>query len=324
MAEAIIMEMLLPAAAEGTSAPRNGDGPLFHQAWWLEAAAGPALERVQVIWDGQVVGSLAYVRRRNFLFRLLNMPPYTHTQGPVLHLPESKPAKTMRNRHRVVKELIEQLPKHDRFHLFLDPDDSSSFSFALAGCSIMQDFTFRLVKDCDLALHWENLDQKTRNLVRSADKKLEVRHGSDLESFIGMCVKERGKENTHILEAMRRVGNAALEHRQATVLTANDERGQAVASAVLVWDDAVLYYWQSSRDPENAVPGANNLLVWEAIRFALRHGRTFDLDGYASEGAARFGAKFGMEPVVRASVAHMSLMGHFSRALTGTRNHFQE
>jgi len=31
-----------------------------------------------------------------------------------------------------------------------------------------------------------------------------------------------------------------------------------------------------------------------------------------------------MEPVVRASVAHMSLMGHFSRALTGTRNHFQE
>jgi len=295
---------------------RNGDGPLFHQLWWLQASAGDALEQVSTLWDGKVVATLSFVRRRQFGFRLLNMPPYTHTQGPVLNLPPSKPAKAARNLRRVVKELVDQLPTHDRFHLFLDPADKSAFPFAMAGCSIVQDFTFRLDASQNADQHWENLDQKTRNLVRTAGKSLQVRQNADMEAFLGMCEKERGSGNRHNVEALRRVGSAAITRGQAVILTAEDESGRPVASAILVWDDAVVYYWQSSRDPSFNQPGANNLLVWESMKFALQNGRTFDMDGFASEGSARFGAKFSMDPVVRASVAHMSKLGHFMHALT--------
>lgn len=298
----------------------NTEGPLFHQSWWLQASGGDALEQVSTAWDGKVVGKLAFIRRRKFGFRVLNMPPYSHTQGPVLSLPYAKPARNARNLRRVVKELLEQLPAHDRFHLILDPADKSAFAFAMAGCSVHQDFTFRLDAKQNLEEHWEQLDPKTRNLVRTAGKVLQVRRNADLEGFLAMCNKERAGENRYNIAAMRRMGTAVLTRGQGMILTAEDERGRPAASAFLVWDNTLVYYWQSSRDPETTLPGANNLLVWESMKFALQNGRTFDLDGYGSHGAARFGAKFSMDPVVRASIVHMSKLGYVMRALA-TRPH---
>jgi Acetyltransferase (GNAT) domain len=305
-----------PRALPRLALQQNTEGPIFHQSWWLNASGGDALEQVTTTWDGKVVGSLAFVRRRKFGFRVLNMPPYCHTQGPMLSLPAAKSAKTARNLRRVVKELMDQLPAHDRLHLILDPADKSAFAFAMAGCSVHQDFTFRLDANQNLDDHWENLDQKTRNLVRTAGKALQVRQNANLEGFLAMCEKERGGKNTHDMAALRRMGTAVLTRGQGMILTAEDARGRAAASAFLVWDDALVYYWQSSRDPETTLPGANNLLVWESMKFALENGRTFDMDGYGSPGAARFGAKFSMEPIVRASIVHMSKFGSVMRALT--------
>jgi hypothetical protein len=299
---------------------QNGDGPIFHQNWWLQASGGDALEQVSAVWDGRSVATLAFVRRSKFGFRILNMPPYCHTQGPILNLPPSKPAKSARNMRRIVRELVDQLPTHDRFHLILDPADKSAFAFAMAGCSVYQDFTFRLDAKQDIEEHWRLLDPKTRNLIRAASKNLKIRQNGDLDGFLAMCDKERGRTNTHNTAALRRMGTAALTRGQAMILTADDERGRAAASAFLVWDDALVYFWQSSRDPETVTPGANNLLVWESMKFALQNGRTFDMDGYGSRDAARFGAKFSMEPIVRASVVHMSKFGSVVRALT-TRPH---
>ena len=308
------------AAASKPKLTLNGDGRIFHQSWWQQASGGDDLEQVSTLWDGKVVGTLSFIRRSKFGFRVLNMPPYSHTQGPIMNLPDSKPATTARNIRRVVKELVEKLPSHDRFHLILDPDDKTAFAFSMAGCSIYQDFTFRLDAKQDLDDQWDKLDQKTRNLVRTAGKTLRVRQNGDIEGFLDMCRRERGDTNTHNMDALRRMGTAALARGQAVILTAENERGRDAASAFLVWDDKLVYYWQSSRNPEFALPGANNFLVWESMKFALQNGRTFDLDGYASPGSARFGAKFSMEPVVRASVVHMSKLGYVMRALA-TRPH---
>jgi Acetyltransferase (GNAT) domain len=310
------LKLVNPRLAAPVTLAENGDGPIFHQLWWQQASAGNELEQVSSTWDGRVVGQLSFIRRSKFGFRVLNMPPYSHTQGPVLNLPPSKPAKAARNLRRVVKELVDQLPMHDRLHLILDPADKSAFAFAMAGCSVHQDFTFRLEAGTNLEEHWEQMDQKTRNLIRTAGKTLQIRQNSDIDAFLTMCDKERGVSNTHNISALSRLGQAVLDRGQGVILTADDERGRPTASAFLVWDDKLLYYWQSSRDPQTTLPGANNLLVWESMKLALQNGRTFDMDGYGSPGAARFGAKFSMEPMVRASIVHMSKFGSVMRALT--------
>lgn len=283
---------------------------LFQQDWWLQASGGKDLERVEVKWDGEVVAALCFVRKRFCGMRVIKLPPYTRTHGPMLSLPVSKPAKHTQNLHRAVRCLIENLPKHDRFHLLLDPEDPTAFPFAMAGCLIEQAFTFRLPAHTDLDQYWENLHQKTRNLIRSAAKKLVVHASSDTEILLDMSAREHHpKRNIHNFDAMRRIARESSTRGQSTVLLVKDDDGKVVASTLLVWDDAILYFWQSSRDPHTVVPGANSLLVWEAIKFALNKNLTFDFDGSHSHGAAQFAVKFGIDAVARPSVIHMSTMG---------------
>ena len=48
---------------------------IFQQPWWVEAAAGTALQRAEVRWGGQVVASLPFIRVKRVGFTLLEMPP---------------------------------------------------------------------------------------------------------------------------------------------------------------------------------------------------------------------------------------------------------
>ena len=283
---------------------------LFQQEWWQVASAGDRLERVEVDWDGRIVGSLCFIRDRIWGLRLLKLPPYTRTQSPVLNLPQSKAAGRIRNTRKVVQSLMDALPKHDRFQLFLDPSDSYAFYFALAGCAIEEDFTFRLHAGTDLERFWGGLDPKTRNLIRRSSKSLEVTESGDIEAFVELSQREhRGHVNKHDFGAIRRIAAASRSRSQSTLLVAKNEHGEAVAVSMLVWDTEVLFYWQSSRAPEEATPGVNSYLVWRAIQFAMDRGLAFDFDGYSSRASAMFATKFGIAPVARPSVIHMNMVG---------------
>ena len=283
--------------------------PLFYEDWWLQASAGDALERVVVEWDGREVASLSFLRRKTLGLVQLRLPPYTRTLGPRLALPASKPAARLRNVCHVVAELINRLPPHDRFHLFLDPRDPCGFAFAMAGCTIEEEFTFRLAAGEPLEGVWHGMDPKIRNLIRTAEKKLKVSQVGDCEPFIRMSLDEHGdSRNRHRFDAMRRIFAAAVARGQAITLVA-DDGAKAAAVAVLVWDAEMLYYWQSTRKAEAGTPGANSLLVWESMKLAKEKGLGFDVDGYHSLQSALFAAKFGLQPAVRPSVSHMSMKG---------------
>ena len=288
---------------------------LFQQTWWLEAAGGSALEWARVCWDGATVASLAFVRQKTMGFTTLDMPPYTRTLGPVLALPPSKRARRLRNTHLVVRELITALPRHDRYQCVLDPDDDTAFALALSGCSVGQNFTFRMPEIWSPEQQWLELDQKTRNLIRTAQGKLSVDSAVSIDEVIALSHLERGRKDRSDEVVLHRIADAALARGKMRTLAARDAGGRVAAAATLVWDDRVLYYWQSSRNLSVPVPGANSLLIWEAMLLAAAKGLIFDIDGYHSVNAARFVAKFNMETRVRASVVHMSRRGRVAQAL---------
>ena len=287
---------------------------IFQEAWWVEAAAGAALEWAEVRWGGQVVASLPFIRERKFGFLLLEMPPYTRTMGPILLLPESKPARRLRNMHDAIRDLIGALPRHDRYQAMLGPEDPTAFSLALGGCSLGQNFTFRMPAVWDVDRHWAEMDQKTRNLIRTAGKALEMRQDAGLEAVLELSERERGPKDRSDFSTLRRLAEAASRRGQMATLTAHGESGQAVAAATVIWDQRVMYFWQSIRDSSVQRSGANSLLVWEAMQMAQRKGLIFDIDGYHSLPAARFVSRFGMEPKVRTSVLHLSRRGRMVQA----------
>ena len=282
---------------------------IFQETWWLEAAAGAALEQAEVQWDGQLVAALPFVRSRKLGFTLLEMPPYTRTLGPILTLPESTPAQRMRNMQDIARDLLAAMPRHDRCQMTLGPDDPTAFHLALAGCSLGQQFTFRMPAMWDEDRHWSELDQKTRNLIRTAARDLEVRRDSSFEALLELSERERGEEDRNDRATLRRIAAAAAARAQQATLTAHLERGALVAAATIVWDSQTMYFWQSVRDSRVPHSGANSLLVWEAMRLALEKRLIFDVDGYHSLSAARFVSRFGMQTAVRTSVQHLSRRG---------------
>ena len=164
-----------------------------------------------------------------------------------------------------------------------------------------QSYTFQFARGTDAAVAWEGMDQKTRNVVRGARKRMVVEQHADLDRFVALARRQfarQGRRDGHDYGALQRLAGACLDRQRAMILTANDGVHDA-ASAILLWDAGTLYLWNAARDIEVAGNAAFSFLAWEALGFALGRGLTFDFDGFASPTAAAFLLSFGGEPQVR-------------------------
>ena len=294
----------------GLAAAEPSSGTLFQEDWWLEQASGGRMEQVEVRWDGKVVGRLPFVRHKSKGMTRLLMPAFTRTLGPTFDLPPSGPVRRRENICRVVSELVANLPPHDRFHQYLDPGDESALAFSLAHCTVGQHFTFRVDAAQDQEQLWNIMDRNTRRNIRAAAKQHHVIQHADIERFIGLSLVDRPEGKNHNdFAAVRRLFAACRARQQATILSVLNANDRDVASAVLVWDARALYFWVVARDRAIGGPGANSVLLWEAVKVAQSMGKTFDADSYATANSARFIMTFALHPVVRPSIIHLSRAG---------------
>jgi hypothetical protein len=262
---------------------------------------------------------LSFIRKERFFgVRSLVMPPYTRTLGPVLNLPPSTPTRRCANLRRIAAEIMLLLPRHDHFSLRLDCDDETAFAFALAGCSIGQQFTFRVPASADLAKLMESTDRSTARLIRAAHRRLKLHEHVDFDRFVDVAYRDHpAEQNSHDFQALRRLFSACTDRQQATILGLTDAQGHDIASVLLVWGRGILYYLVPHRNRERSGGDANALLLWSAMEFALDRGLIFDVDGYHSVGTASFLSSFGFPRHTRHVVNHCSLRGLALRALHG-------
>jgi hypothetical protein len=263
-----------------------------------------------------VVGSLSFLRTRRLGMTCLRMPPYTRTLEPVIKAPPSKPVQRSVNIRRIIKELLHRLPPHDEFITTLDPaaDPAIAFAVGIAGYHVCQAFTFRISPTQQLEDIWSSLEKRTRNMIRSAGRRLTIVESTDFSRFERISGRERvTKGTTHDYGVLRRLYEAAAAGGQAMLRFALQENGTDAAAVIAVWDCDIMYYWTSARDRDADVNGGNALLLWECVRAANERGLTLDFDGYCSPGAARFLAGFAWEPVVRPVVTFSSIRFRLAR-----------
>ncbi len=274
---------------------------IFHEEWWLEAACPGAWGCAETAWDGKLVGRLPYAMVRRHGTTRLIMPKYTRVLGPMLALPPSKPVTWRANACAVIADLVARLPCHDSFKQSLAPEAGTAFAFLVQGWTVAHSYTFQVACGTDAAVVWTGMDQKTRNIVRSARRRMTVEQHADLDRFVALARKQFARQrrrDEHDYAALERLAGASLDRERAVILTARDGVKDA-ASAILLWDAGTLYLWNAARDVEVAGNAAFSVLVWEALRFALGRGLTFDFDGFASPASAAFLLSFGGEPKVR-------------------------
>lgn len=310
--------MLMSSSSPDVSYP-SVEHSIFHENWWMDAATDGNYETLEIRNGGNIVSDFHYCRKKHLGMRYIIPPPYTRTLGPRFFLPASKPFRRGQKIRNIVAELIRKLPKYDHLKIRLDPSDDSAFAFSICGLQIRNEFTFRIAPDVTPGVVLEQCDQKTRNLIRSASQKLEVTQSADIEAFIRMSlVDQSASENRHDFATMAKLFEACLRHDRACVISAYDEKKKQVSSSVLIWDEKNLYYWLSARDRNASIPGANMLLIWEALKLASAKALTFDFDSFASVGTAKMLASFGQPPVLRPHVIGASVRYEWERAANAT------
>ncbi len=273
----------------------------------MDAATDGRYEIIEVKNCDSVSLHMPIFRKKRFLFTCIGMPAYTRTLGPVLSLPPSKPFKRMQNIRNLVDDFVQKLPEHDSIRLRLPPGDETVFGFALLDFNCEELFTFRVPQDVDIEDVWKNCDQKTRNVIRSAGRKVCIKEEGDFSEFRKLSLINNPEEkNTNDFRIMENIYNAARLRNQSTILIASNESGKNIAASIIVWGSEYAYFWQSARDPACGVGGVNALLLWSAIQMASEMGLGFDFDSFGSAKSAKFLASFGLPPVVRTEVARQS------------------
>jgi hypothetical protein len=275
---------------------------IFQEPWWLSTVTGGRCEEVVVVRGGNVVGRLSYYPGRIGPFRVARMPPFTHLLGPVVHTGVGKPQTRLSHRLSITRELIDQLPRFSLFEQHFDPSPDSGLAVAdgLAfqdrGFSVAAQYTFDV--DCRQSVEslWDAMHFKTRQHVRRAEEKFTVRSVDDPDFFSSVYIKNtaaRWKVNRMDFDRFPAIFAECRSRRCGEIIGAFAADGSPVAMTFLVWDAKAMYYLMSTRSEAPNDNGSVNLLIWSAMKRAHALGLTFDLDGVATSGSARFLSGFG-------------------------------
>ena len=153
----------------------------------------------------------------------------------------------------------------------------------------------------DEASQWNTLDAKVRNQVRKAEKSglsAVDGHAELLDGFYEVFCRNMRDLGTPV-HAKSFFRNILETFPSTTRIISVLSNGKTVASGLLTWFRSTLEVpWASSiRDFKAYCP--NNLLYWEAIRFAIRNGsRRFDFGrSTPGEGTYQFKKQWGAKPV---------------------------
>lgn len=259
--------------------------PVFTRPWWLDAVAGPDAWSVTLSKKGEEVeGVLPYMKQRKWFGTVLGMPKLTQTLGPWINIPDNvKHYKKLSIEKRIMYDLIKRLPAANAYRQNWSPSITNWQPFYWRGFEQSTRYTYILPKSQSEKAAWKRIEQKIKNNIRrSIDKhRVSVHVGRDKEMVWNLIQETFARQSLNVpysRELFYRVQEASYKNKSGKNLIAYiDEK--PIAAVFLVWDTEKMYYLASGADIHYRDTHAGSLLLWEAIKSAIRMGLVFDFEG---------------------------------------------
>jgi hypothetical protein len=290
---------------------------IFQEPWWLDAVAEDAWQDIEIAHGGQVAARMPIVLRRKFGFRVIRQPPLTPVLGPWLRPASGNPAKQQAREKELLNELIGKLPQWDYFEASFHHRVTNWLPFHWRGFQQTTRYTYLLENVTNLDAVWAGLHESVRRNIRKARRQLSI--GTDIRldrllDVVELTFRRQGQKLPFSREVMFRIDAACSARDARRTFFAEDAQGRIHAVLYLVIGDDYAYYLLGGADPDLRESGAQNLLLWEAIRCASDMGRMFDFEGSMIEPIERifrgFGARqtpylhvYGAKPLARTVLA---------------------
>ncbi len=226
--------------------------------------------------------------------RTIGMPDMTHFLGPAVIEGEGAAVTRWLKRSAITRDLMHRLPPVLRYWQKFHRGVTDALPFQSERFNTHVQFTFEVAPAPEAAL-WSAMRDKTRNVIRKAQKQYEVQDLHDPDEFVAFYrsnLQSAGRTQWEQAGMMPELLAAALDRRAGAVYGIRDEPGGLVAAIFCARDAKSSYYSLSTRriDAQN---GAIPLLIWHAMRQAASKGLLFDFDGISKDSAISFYAGFG-------------------------------
>lgn len=290
---------------------------IFDEDWWLDASAPGAWDRARVEWDGVAVGDMAFHVKQRWGLTYIAMPHLTRTMSPRLYPPPAKAVTRDMLNQTIISELVQKLPRYDRFERSLEPGCASVQGFVHANLAVTHMYTFRSKAGDGPETMLQQMHQEARRAINKAQRECSIERSMDLDRFIRLHRQSYGKGTLVHYDVLQRIFSAAESRGQVEIVFARLNGSADGAAMILLWDNTAMYTWLLARDRVQNHVGATSLLTFEAMKSAHRIGRILDLDGYVTPAVGVFLAKFGLQPVVRPYVNGSSRVWQALRCVTG-------
>ena len=106
------------------------------------------------------------------------------------------------------------------------------------------------IQPAPVDLLWQQMRNKTRNVIRRAKEQISIEQILDPEEFIRAHknnLAAEGENDSLDMDACRRVLSAALARKQGRILAARNSKGEIVAANFCAWDNTTAFYVLSTR-----------------------------------------------------------------------------
>jgi hypothetical protein len=269
---------------------------IFQEPWWLDAVAENAWRSLEVIRDDQIVARMPIVLSRKFGFCVIRQPPLTPTLGPWIRPSTAGRAKRMAREKVLFNELIDQLPAWDYFEASFHHELTNWLPFYWRGFEQTTRYTYILDDVSDMEKVWGGLQENVRRNIRKARKVLSVRTDLSVDRVLDLTdltFLRQGRRLMFERDLVRRIDAACALRDARRMFFAEDSKGRVHAALYVVTDADCAYYLLGGADPQFRSSGAQNLLLWEAIRFASGMGMKFDFEGSMIQPIERVFREFG-------------------------------
>ena len=272
---------------------------LFSEAWWLDAVAPGHWHEAVLESGGRRQAELRYTVWRDRLgFTRLGVGPLSPRMGPLFDVDETKVHTGLARENELVAGLVAQLPRYDYLSFTFPARLTNWMPFHWLGFHQTTRYSYLIDEPADGELAWKGMSDVTRNIIRKAERTLQVDDGdaSTLMRLAKLTFSRHGIRMRYD-EGQLAAGVAAARARNAgAVRLALDPDGRAHAGALFVWDDERVYYLVGANDPDLRSSGASSLIIWNGIKLAGDLGLRFDFEGSMIEPIERFFRGFGGRP----------------------------
>jgi lipid II:glycine glycyltransferase (peptidoglycan interpeptide bridge formation enzyme) len=274
---------------------------IFEEPWFLDAVAPNNWYAVEILRNEQVHARWVYSIERKWGKKTVCNPPFVQTIGPWVLDTNAKKVNSLAREKELLNELIDKLPAGVNVDLTLDSNRQYILPFRWKGFRYEPTFSYRISDLTNLEQIYSEFRDNIKSDIRKAEKKIIIQEDLPIEVLINLQNKTFGRQkrkNPWNSSTLIRLDKACREHQAAKLLTATDNDGNIHAATYFVYDSERCYYLFGGADPEFKNSGAGCFLIWEGIKFASKHSKSFDFEGSNVEDIERVFRSFNGDFVV--------------------------